>query len=254
MGIERHDMRSILLALRQELAAPRGKLLILGDAKIHFTPGDLVALAAEMGVNLAAIPETLDPFALGQALGFQSVDTLDINGKASLNVDLQAGMPQDLLGKFDCVIDAGVLFWCYEPGAALKNIYRLVKKGGLIAHITAVSGHYGRGYYNIHPLLFEDFYLSNHCEYIHSSYRTKPRHSAFTGRLRSLLTFMGLDDSVSYSFRPGNVYLDRSSVKRITFASTLRLPESSMIPNNVVGTFVFKKLETAEPKGPLRLC
>jgi hypothetical protein len=253
VGIEYQDMRSILTALKKELPAGRDSLLILGDAYIHFTPESYVDLAKDVGVELASVPHTLNPFTLGQSLGFSVVETLDINEKASLKIDLQQEIPADLLGTFDCLIDAGVLFWCYDPGAALRNIFKLVKDQGLIIHITAVSGHYGRGYYNIHPLLFEDFYLTNHCQYVHSSYRAKPARRGIVDRIKSILGSRR-EDLVSYSSRPGNVYLNESMATHVSFGSIPKSPECNMIPNNVVGTFVFKKLASSEPKGPIRLC
>ena len=253
MGIEYQDMKSVLTALKHEAPAERHNLLILGDAQIHFTTQSYVDLAKDVGFALASVPRDLDLFSLGNSLGFSRVESLDINGKTSLSLDLQQEIPAGLLGQFDCLIDAGVLFWCYDPAAALRNIFRLVRDRGLIVHITAVSGHYGRGYYNIHPSLFEDFYLANQCDFIHASYRAKPARRRFAGRIRSLFRNTRDAELVSYSFRPGNVYLKKATAAHISFGDSQALPESNLIPNNVVGTFVFRKNASGEPRGPIRL-
>lgn len=258
MGIEYQDMRAILRVLKRESPMPSGKLLVLGDAVIHFTPGELRDLAAQEGVVLHTLPESLNPLSLGISLGFSQVETLDVNGKASINHDLQQPLPTELLGQYDMVIDAGVLFWCFEPGQVIKNIFRLAKVNGLIFHITALSGYYGRGYYNIHPRLFEDFYLSNQCVFIESSARTKPMLSGWEQLNRRLASFLGLvADSlpgVSYSGSSGAIYLGRVRHGYIEFATMLSTPEPDMIPNNVVSTFACRKTIAVEPSGPLQIC
>lgn len=258
MGIEYQDMRAILRVLQHEMLAPSGRLLILGDAIIHFSPGDLQRLASQEGVKLQALPDKLTPFSLGKCLGFSEVDTLDINGKASINLDLQMPLPQDLVGHYDFVIDAGVLFWCFDPGAVLKNIFRLSNLNGVIFHITALSGYYGRGYYNIHPRLFEDFYLSNQCVFIQSSFRTKPRlnrSQKIFGKLKSLLRQSGeCEEGVSYSDAPGAIYLKSAFQNRIAFAMIPPIFEADMIPNNCVSTFACRKTRETEPSGPFQIC
>lgn len=258
MGIEYQDMHAILRVLKRETLSSPGKLLILGDAVIHFTPRELQDLAMQEGVELRTLPESLTPFSLGTSLGFTKVDTLDINGKASINCDLQNPLPDELLGQYDLVIDAGVLFWCFEPGGVLKNIFRLTKVNGLIFHITALSGYYGRGYYNIHPRLFEDFYLSNQCVFIQSSVRVKPRLTGWerlNRRLASLLRLAAQSETgVSYTGSPGAIYLGQAQRYHMEFSKTLPAFEPDIIPNNVVSTFACRKTSAVEPLGPLQIC
>jgi hypothetical protein len=248
VAIEYEDLRTILEALRDQAA--RDRLLILGDALIHVDPGQLAALATKSGFELATTPSRLDPFTLGDALGFARTETLDVNGRASIDLDLHAPPPSELVEAYDCVIDAGVLFWCSDPGAALRSILAMVKQGGTIIHICAVSGHYGRGYYNVHPLLFEDFYLRNGCEFELATYRPKFRPRPPFGRLARLAR---LKNKVSRSTQPGDVYLADSTRTRISFAPRYRAPvESNIVPNNVLGVLVFRKLRSGPIVMPLR--
>jgi hypothetical protein len=250
MGIEYEDMRLILQATRH--LQRRERLLVLGDAIVHFGSADLERLAGETGTTLAWRPPDakLDPFLLGRALGFQSTETLDINGKATITLDLQAPLPPTLRAAYDCVIEAGVLFWCFEPGAALMNVYRLLRGSGVAIHITAASGHYGRGYYNIHPLLFEDFYLSNDARFLFSTLRTKYSVPTPVGRLLSALR---VRNTVTRSDVPGNVYLAESRFNRMRFSSSRASPrESNLIPNNVVAVLAFEKRRDGEPVQPHR--
>lgn len=249
MGIEYEDMRVILEVTRT--LERKEKLLVLGDAVVHFTPAQLARLAKETGTTLAAtVDGPLDSFAIGRALGFQSTQTLDINGKASLTVDLQEPLPATLRGAFDCVIEAGVLFWCFEPGAALMNVYRLLRPGGLAVHIVAASGHYGRGYYNIHPLLFEDFYQRNGGRFLVSTLRTK---FAAPSPIAHILNLLRIRNTVTRSDEPGNVYLQESRLNRLRFGRSMRSPrESNLIPNNVVAVLAFQKLRDADAVSPQR--
>ena len=254
MGIEYDDMRSILCVLKREMPKPTGNLLILGDPLFHFSPQSLQIMARDIGFDLQEVPLKLTHFSLGKSLGFKKVETLDINGKATINLDLQKSLPPELIGKYDFVIDGGVLFWCFEPGVVLQNIFRLISKNGLIFHITAVSGYFGRGYYNIHPKLLEDFYLLNSCSYIESSYRTKAKRSILQKIYGRIIRLLGINrhrgERISYSYLSGEVYLYEAKVNRIKFTRELVMPEPEEIPNNVVGTFAFKKQKMGEPKVP----
>ncbi len=243
-------MSAMLRLLKREMPAPSGKLLILGDAVIHFTSEALRKLADQMEFKLSGLPEALTPHTLGVALGFSSVDTLDVNGAASITLDLQEPLPEEMIGKYDMVVDAGVLFWCFEPGTVLKNIFRLAASGGLIFHITALTGYFGRGYYNIHPRLLEDFYQVNCCVFIESSFRTKPRFNWIQRAVRLLRGGSG----VTYVESPGSIYLSKASRDLIEFKKSMSSSEVGMIPNNVVSTFSCRKAADVEPSIPLQLC
>ena len=252
MAIELNNMRTVLGAMALSPPEGRGRLLILGDAQILFSGEQLVELAREAGYKLHAQPSgTLGPVELGRVLGFAATDTLDVNGKASLTLNLQQEMPSELTGRFSCLIDAGVLFWCFDPGVALKNIFRFVAPGGVFIHITAVSGFYGRCFYNIHPLLFESFYLQNACEYVGSSFYPRPRATSLMQRLKRVFSRGRAVQELSYVSSPGNVYLDEASASYLSFRGNLRRPESEVLPNNAVGTFAFRKMKDVQPQEPL---
>ena len=228
----------------------RESLLVLGDAVIHVDAAELRRIAADEGFELAPLAGPLDPFTLGSALGFARTQTLDANGRASITLDLHQEPPAELHAAFDCVIDAGVLFWCSDPGAALRSIYTLTRPGGLAIHICALTGHYGRGYYDVHPLLFEDFYLENDCTLLEWTARTKPRAR---GLARLLPVRLRPGSTVSRSERPGSVYLERADARRIEFGNAYPPGgEPNVVPNNVLGVYVFRKNGDAPPRMPVR--
>jgi hypothetical protein len=102
----------------------------------------------------------------------------------------------------------------------------------------------------VHPLLLEDFYLVNQCEFVQSSFRTKFRFSGLLGRLS---TRLHLRNAVTRYEEPGHVYLAESRLNYLGFAPRLRVPtERNMIPNNVLGVFIFRKLAGGEIVDPVR--
>ncbi len=239
MGIEYEDMR-VILTVSEEIKN-KERLLILGDAVIHFAPQQYAELAKDVGVNLKVLPSVLSPFSLGESLGFQTTETLDINGKATLNVDLTQTLPEELIGKYDCIIDGGVLFWCFEPGAALKNIYQMAKEGGVIIHITATSGYYGRGYYSIQPRLFEDFYLGNKAKFLISTYRTKFKNkNCWLKNILSRFVRFREKNYVTVSNEPGNIFLSQNKKYQYIFTDDSSF-EPSLIPNNLTSVQVYQK-------------
>jgi hypothetical protein len=248
MGLEREDLRTLLGVLGR--LERRESLLVLGDAIVHCDGPGLVDLADEQHYVLAAPPAQLDPASLGKALGFARTETLDVGGGVSIRMNLHDDPPAEHTGAFDCVIDAGVVFCCSDPGAALRTTLRMARTGGLIAHVTGVSGHYGRAYWNVHPRLLEDFYLQNGCEFVESTVRTKYRARR---RAERVATRLGRrENTTTVSRKPGNVFLSESEPTRIAFADRYADGgEPNMIPNNVVGVFVLRKLREVEITMPV---
>ena len=139
MGLETEDLRAVLGLLPR--LERREDLLVLGDAQIHTDAAGLAALARETGFQAAEPPARLDALSLGSWLGFARTRTLDVASGTSITLNLHEPAPAELHGVFDCVLDAGVLFWCSDPGAALRTILAMTRTGGIVVHISALSGH-----------------------------------------------------------------------------------------------------------------
>jgi hypothetical protein len=248
LGLEAEDLRTLLRALP---ALPRrDSLLILGDAVIHTDDAGLEALAREESFELGAPGGAQDPIALGAALGFAKTQTLDANGRASITLDLHEPPPAELVAAYDCVVDAGVLFWCSDPGAALRSIYSMTRDGGLIVHICALTGHLGRGYYDVHPLLFQDFYLHNGCELV--EWTARPKYQP-PGALIGVLKRLGRLNPVSRYGEPGNVYVQSAGRAHIELGPSYPAGgEPAVLPNNVLGVYVFRKRGSQPPTMPVR--
>jgi hypothetical protein len=125
----------------------------------------------------------------------------------------------------------------------------MTRPGGLIVHVCAATGFFGRGYYDVHPLLFDDFYAANGCELIASSVRPRYRPR---GILASVSHRLRLRDRVSER-RSGDVYVTKSRLNRIELGPSLPAEgEPLFLPNNVLGTYCFKKGEDRPVQMPIR--
>ncbi len=255
MAIELPDLHEVVHLLKHKPDLPKGRLLILGSADVHVSREQYQILLQESQFDPVMIPEVLTPFSLGESLGFQTTETLDVNGEATITHNLMEAVPVDLHEKYDLIIDAGVLFWCFNPGLALENIFRMLKPGGDVLHITAVSGFYGRGYYNIHPKALDDFYKVNGCQFLFASYRSRLFLSSLMRRvLNRICGFFGHRlPAMSYS-RSGSfcqVYFCETSPQHYTFLD--RSPEMTpqFVPNDIIGVFAFRKELQAIPVSPV---
>ena len=258
MGIEIQDAYSIISLIKNETFHSKKSLLVLGNANIYFDLKSLIRVSEKLNYQFTFLPKELSIFTFGKFLGFDNVETLDLNGKATLTIDLQENLSKKMFSKYDFIIDAGVLFWCFNPGDVLKNIYRMAKKDALIFHITGLTGYFGRGYYNVHPKLFHDFYLqTNNCLFLQEAYRTKLGFSKIKYILWMILGFFGIKNlytiNTFYASDSKNNFLNNIKNKKIIFGKELNKIESKYIPNNSILTFACRKIYNKEPLGPIQL-
>ena len=164
MAIELSDLIEIMTWINEIPAENRDRLLFIGDTYFYVDNSDLSKIAHSLGMN---IRDSIDPIStknFGHICGFCRTDTLGLEGECTINFDLMSEPPDELLSQFDLIIDAGVLFWIFNPGTAIANLSRMVSRTGQIVHITALTGHFGSAYLNIHPKFFTDFYKLNEFE------------------------------------------------------------------------------------------
>jgi hypothetical protein len=223
---------------------------VLGDAIVHFNSKDLIDLAARCGesITVEAGSSPLSPPTLLRALGYADCETLDINGRATWTHNLETPAPAELLGAYDLVWDAGVTFWCFDPAAALRTAYSMCAVGGALFHVYALTGHFGRGYFNLHPRWFQDFYAANGGGHLASSYRSKPDPSL---RSRVVNRLKGGSKPSLDPGGSGTFYLQGVGQGGLEFGAS-QVPEPRWIPNNSVGNGLFLKLQGAAPRSPVQ--
>jgi len=147
MGIDTPFLYRIAEIGTKEGIFPGGDVLILGDCRFH-TPW-------ATGDNAADRDRFRDEYKLGR------VETVDVFGSPSIVMDLHQQAPPELRNRFDMIIDAGTMFCCFDVATVAKNCFEMLKDDGVIVHQAALSGYYGRCYYNFHPSLFKDLYEQN---------------------------------------------------------------------------------------------
>ncbi|MCB9228838.1 MAG: hypothetical protein H6618_04430 [Deltaproteobacteria bacterium] len=174
MGIEAFNLPVIIKASQQ--VKRKERLLFFGYPNIFLSPGEL---SRNFGKKIRKNKD-ISAKNLGEALGYQDILSNDFDDRADYQKNLNEPLPEEFTEQFDLVIDTGVLFWCFSPGAAFRNMASCLRTGGAIVHICALTGHIGRGYYNIHPRAFLDFYTNNGFHHIATSVTSKrPVPSAF---------------------------------------------------------------------------
>src|SRR5579871_2893198 len=89
-----------------------------------------------------------DLASFGRLCGFSSVDSLDISGAPTIRADFYDEVPTERREAFDLIIDAGVLYWCFDVALAWRHILDMLKPNGIMIHQSALTGYMGRGFYS----------------------------------------------------------------------------------------------------------
>jgi SAM-dependent methyltransferase len=100
-----------------------------------------------------------------KAAGFDAVDVADVSpyDGADVILDLnRADVAGGLLGKYDCVLDAGTLEHVYNLPNALACIWKLLKVNGrFVFHCPYRHDRGKAAYYGINPALLRDWFAVN---------------------------------------------------------------------------------------------
>lgn len=103
----------------------------------------------------------MTPEAMWQRLGVD-VDYFDVQAVFGPEkfLDLNAPLPDDLVGQYDFLINPGTYEHCFNVGQAVMNGYRMVKPGGLSFHRGPLTR--GKhGFWNYTAKTLKDFYGQN---------------------------------------------------------------------------------------------
>jgi hypothetical protein len=145
-----------------------GRLCTLGAQDIRATDAHLDRVLKAAGLPVA----TAGPQDFYERLGFahvESVDVSDFEGCTHL-VDLNVpGVPEQLRGRFDAVYNGGTLEHVFDVRAALRNVFELLKVGGIAIHVIPTSGWVDHGFYQFSPTLFADYYGANHFDILEAT-------------------------------------------------------------------------------------
>jgi hypothetical protein len=166
MAISR-PMAKLLLS-ESKVRPFHGSVLQLGRQAVLFSERELVAWTG----HEAGKPETagknspLTDEEFFDFLGFDQVFSCDVSAyeKASMILDLNVPVPQDLHNRFDVIYDGGTMEHVFNVPAVLANIHAMLKTGGRVIHVSPTSNMVDHGFYSFSPIFFADYYKANHYE------------------------------------------------------------------------------------------
>ena len=235
MALERQDMRK--LVQYRERYSQGTAALVLGDCQLHFSRGYLAELVPAARLDDSGAPATLAD--VGRALGFQTIDTVDLFGKPTIRFDLHSDSPPSgMLAKYDWVIDAGTAYCCFNVAAVLKNMLAFLKPQGCVYQHASLVGHLGRGYYSFSPMFFSDFYRQNDFEIAEVCVRVKPpREPTAEGLIGRMCRAFKPRHAVNEDWRvlgPRDFFVASADRDHIEFADAYRAPEPDILPNNAL--------------------
>ena len=156
MGIENHAAR-FLIACRA-LGTDLSDTVMLGHQYFWGQKEFLSSVCAEVG--LAPPPASVyaeqyaDEFLRwAGALHVSSIDASHYE-HASIVMDLNQPLPEELVAKFSAVLDIGTLEHVFNFPAAIGNCMRMLKVGGDFIAVCPTNNFMGHGFYQFSPELF----------------------------------------------------------------------------------------------------
>lgn len=114
------------------------------------------------------IEDDRDAFAM---MGFETVHSFDISDRddPSFLFDLNSEeVPGEYRNRYDMLISMGTLEHVFHIPNALANMTAMIKTGGTVLHLVPVHNYLDHGYYQISPVLFFDYHVSNGYEVLES--------------------------------------------------------------------------------------
>lgn len=167
MGLLRAELMELMSII---LNYNEPKLLMLGKQDIYTDVDDLKSLLVEYGFGLFDIAKccnedgVINAFAFFKNVGGVSecyaLDYSDYEGADiiyNLNSDSEE-LPENLINKFDIIIDGGTLEHVFNPANAMRNINKMLKNNGTVYHMVPCAGLVNHGFYSFSPTFFLDYY------------------------------------------------------------------------------------------------
>ncbi len=210
-------------------------------------------------------PSEAAPIWFYDALGFDIVESFDINGNPTHKLDLCDPIPEQFRNKYDWVIDVATAPCSVDPSSVFKNIISMVKTGGYVLHLSQATGYFGRTFYSFSPALLQDVYRANGFEVIMLASLTK-QSTELTVNLpqeyRTITSITGKEFKIppndtlagGKKWQPmantTSTYLQSASKEEIIFSDVPK-PFVPMIPNDTMICCLAKKVEEKEFTKPV---
>jgi len=101
------------------------------------------------------------------ALGFEHLDVMDYSAYEFANIihDLNdTNVPEELLGKYDFILEGGTLEHVFNFRNALEVIFKMLKIGGTFFFDSPIAYGFNHGYYTFSPCLYYEYFSANNWE------------------------------------------------------------------------------------------
>lgn len=135
-----------------------GSVCTLGVITEWSEPADLDRAIRSAGLHPA---NGEDPF---RRMGFQSLESTDVSGFEGCThiLDLNTtNLPAALGERYDVIYNGGTLEHVFDIRMALKNIFQMLRPGGVVIQFLPVNGWVDHGFYQFSPTFFVDYYIEN---------------------------------------------------------------------------------------------
>lgn len=180
MAITKSLLR-FLLTQRDDyrLGTSGGRLLTLGVQDVHATHDEIAEILRAASIDATAPAEGDRRYTVSQVvpaekrfahvadlftmMGFDEVETLDFsNAEGPDHVwNLNDPVPDALRGRFDVVLDVGVLEHICNVRQSVENVMAMTKVGGRVILILPLFGWHNMVYFNFQPPFFPEAFLAN---------------------------------------------------------------------------------------------
>jgi hypothetical protein len=168
MGLTYVDARNLVELRRDQFG---GTAITLGRLNVFLHRGDLRVLRGLLAGDQAAQAwfaaykwgDYADDF-FRTVLKFDAVESIDFSDTEGATIihDLSQNLPSKLKGRFDLAVDGGTLEHIFNYPAAVANLMRLVKVGGIAYTNGPCNNLCGHGFYQFSPdLMYRVFSIAN---------------------------------------------------------------------------------------------
>lgn len=146
-------------------------VLMLGKQDMYITIDELFQIAKKLQYELSDVDSVeidkngmINSTSFFKLLGFEIVESMDVScyENASIIYDLNKDeLPENLVNKFDYIIDGGTFEHLFNIQNAFKNVIKMLKIRGKIFHYVTTNNYIDHGFYSFSPTLFIEYYYAN---------------------------------------------------------------------------------------------
>jgi hypothetical protein len=172
---------SLLAELKRDYPVLGGTVLQLGRQTVMVNPIKILDVLNHFGIkssiDLNLLDRGVNDIVLFKSLGFDPVESIDFDDfeKPTHTHDFNYPIPETFHEKYDAIYDGGTTEHIFNFPESLRNIYKMLKVGGIIMHVSPSNDYVDHGFYAFSPTVFYDYYRVNGFEIIKSCiFEVKP--------------------------------------------------------------------------------